>query len=314
MLVLEETGELRSEIMLLVTGITGHSGRYFLQELMKNKYEGCIRCIIRENSDTTMLDNSGLNIEKLVGNLDDIVFLNKAMVGVDTILHIYNIRYSPVILHFAMKHNVKRLILVHTTGIYSKYKMASHEYKKIEQYVQRVIEHSKRQISLTILRPTMIYGDICDKNISRFIRMIDKFRIMPVINAGKNLIQPVNARDLGKAYYDVLMQPEKTVGKAYDLSGDKPISLIDVQKLITRELSRKTLFIPIPMKVAVIITTIFRFFSFHKFDYVEQIQRMGEDRSYSHDMANRDFGFQPMCIEEGIHIEVQEYLKDRLNI
>ena len=26
--------------MLLVTGITGHTGRYFLQELINNKYEG----------------------------------------------------------------------------------------------------------------------------------------------------------------------------------------------------------------------------------------------------------------------------------
>lgn len=57
--------------MLLVTGITGHSGRYFLQELIKNKYEGIIRCIVRETSDTWMLDNSGLKIEKAVGDLTD---------------------------------------------------------------------------------------------------------------------------------------------------------------------------------------------------------------------------------------------------
>ena len=50
--------------MLLVTGITGHTGRYFLQELIDYKYEGPIRCIVRETSDTSMLDNSGLNIER----------------------------------------------------------------------------------------------------------------------------------------------------------------------------------------------------------------------------------------------------------
>lgn len=50
--------------MLLVTGITGHSGQYFLQELINNKYKDPIRCIIRKTSDTKFLDDSGLNIEK----------------------------------------------------------------------------------------------------------------------------------------------------------------------------------------------------------------------------------------------------------
>jgi uncharacterized protein YbjT (DUF2867 family) len=77
--------------MLLVTGITGHSGKYFLQELIKNKYEGPIRCIVRESSDTSLIDNSGLNVEKIVGDLNSQEFINKAMVGVNTVMHIYNI-------------------------------------------------------------------------------------------------------------------------------------------------------------------------------------------------------------------------------
>ena len=71
--------------MLLVTGITGHSGRYFLQELIKNKYEGKIRCIVRKSSDTSLIDGSGLNIEKVVGDLNNQEFLNEFMVGVDTV-------------------------------------------------------------------------------------------------------------------------------------------------------------------------------------------------------------------------------------
>lgn len=60
--------------MLLVTGITGHSGGYFLQELIKNKYEGPVRCIVRQTSDTSELDKSGLSIEKVVGDLHDQAF------------------------------------------------------------------------------------------------------------------------------------------------------------------------------------------------------------------------------------------------
>lgn len=42
--------------MLLVTGITGYSGTHFLKELIENKYEGRIRCLVRETSDTSLIE------------------------------------------------------------------------------------------------------------------------------------------------------------------------------------------------------------------------------------------------------------------
>lgn len=145
--------------MLLVTGITGHTGKYFLQELINHKYHDNIRCIVRENSDTAMLDGSGLKIEKVVGDLNDKEFINSCMKDIDTVIHIANMHYSISILEAAINNNVKRAILVHTTGIYSKYKSASREYIKIES---EVINKANGKIGLTILRPTMIYGDMCD--------------------------------------------------------------------------------------------------------------------------------------------------------
>lgn len=47
-----------------------------------------------------------------------------------------------------------------------------------------------------------------------------------------------------------------------------------------------------------------------KFDYVEKVQRMGEDRSYPHDDATKGFGYRPMSFEKGIQIEVKQYKKD----
>lgn len=299
--------------MLLVTGITGHSGRYFLKELINNKYEGSIRCIVRETSDTSLIDNSGLNIEKVVGDLNDQELMNQAMVGVDTVVHIYNIHHSPTIVQSAIKNNVERAILVHTTGIYSKFKIASQEYKEIEKKVLDLAKDSHCPISITILRPTMIYGDLCDRNMSKFIKMVDKLRIMPVINHGNSLIQPVNARDLGKAFFIVLMSPDETAGKAYDLSGNKPIKMIDVFKLISQELNKNTFFISVPLSLGVFMARVLKAITLGKINYIERVQRMGEDRSYSHDDATRDFGYRPMSFEEGIRIEVQEYLKQNSN-
>ncbi len=224
-------------------------------------------------------------------------------------MHIYNIHHSPVIVQTAIDNNVKRAILVHTTGIYSDFKYASQGYKDIEKRISELTTDPDCPTKVTILRPTMIYGDLCDSNMSKFIKMIDRFRVMPVIDGGNSLIQPVNARDLGKAFFTVLMSPEQTAGKAYDLSGDKPIRMIDAFKLISRELEKKRTFISVPLGVGVIMARILKVLSFGKFDYVERVQRMGENRSYSHEEATRDFDYNPMSFEDGIQIEVKQYLR-----
>lgn len=299
--------------MLLVTGITGHTGKYFLQELINNKYEGSIRCVVREASNTSLLDNSGLNIEKVVGDLDDPDFIDSVMNGVDTVMHIYNIHHSPMIVQSAIKNKVKRAILVHTTGIYSEFKYASEGYKKIEQKVKELKSDTKCLTKITILRPSMIYGDLCDRNMSKFIKMIDKLRIMPVINGGNSLIQPVNARDLGKAFFTVLMSPVELDRDAYDLSGERPIRMIDAFKLISKELNKKTVFISVPLSLGVLMARVIKTLTLGRIDYIERVQRMGEDRNYSHDNATSDFGYNPTTFEKGIQIEVQEYLEKNRN-
>jgi nucleoside-diphosphate-sugar epimerase len=293
--------------MLLITGITGHSGKYFLQELINNHYTDPIRCIVRKNSNISLLDKSGLKIEKVIGDLSDEDFLKRAMIGVDTILHIASIFYSSNIIKTAIKNNVRRIILVHTTGIYSKYKSASEIYKNIEMNIEKMLQTSNRPIGLIYLRPTMIYGNIHDRNIIIFIKMLDKFRWFPIIEHGKSLIQPVNGKDLGKAYYQILIKADIMNGD-YILSGEKPICILDLYRLISNNLSKKTTFFNIPLWLGLFVARIFKFFTLGKIDYIEKVQRMCEDRSFSHDAATRDFGYKPMFLEEGIKIEVEEYL------
>ncbi|MGE7664900.1 NAD-dependent epimerase/dehydratase family protein [Ureibacillus composti] len=292
--------------MLLVTGITGHTGSYFLQELINNKYDGTIRCIIRESSDTSIIDNSGLKIEKVIGDIRDDVFLDQCMKDVDTIVHIVNIRHTLRIIKAAINNKVSRAICVHTTGIYSKFKVASEEYKDIEDELQNVL--AEAEIKVTILRPTMIYGDLCDHNMSRFIKMVDSYRFFPVINHGKGLIQPVNARDLGKAYYDVLMLPAEKAKPEYNLSGEKPITMLHAFKLISENLGKKNAFISFPLAIGVFLARCLKMGTFGKIDYVEKVQRMSEDRCFSHEEAKNDFGYTPEPFEKGIAREVREYL------
>lgn len=293
--------------MLLVIGVTGHTGKYFLEELKKNNYKEKVRFLIRKNSDKSIFKNCNFNYEIIKGDLNNEEDIYNACIGVDTILEIFNIKYSLKVLENAIKQNVKRIIFVHTTGIYSKYKMASEEYKKIEE---EVLKKSINKVKITILRPTMIYGDICDHNISKFIKMIDKMRIYPLIAGGKARIQPVNARDLGKAYYDVLINNEKTINKQYNLSGLNEISIENMLKMISKKIGKKTIFIYVPMWMSLLVAYIIKVFTFNRINIVEKVLRMNETRTFKHEDATRDFGYNPMSLEEGLDIEIKQYLEN----
>lgn len=291
--------------MLLITGITGHTGRYFLDELIANQYIGKIRCLVRETTNTTILDNTSLDIEVLKGDLNDNKFLEKAIEGVTEIVHIYNIHHSKSIIDIALKKNVSKVVLVHTTGIYSTFKEASAGYKQIEADIQETLQIAKHSMNVVILRPSMIYGDLCDHNMSKFIKMVDKLKVIPIIDNGNNLIQPVNARDLGKAYYTALTKINKSGD--YDLTGDRPITLKKALELIALNLNKKVHFISVPLSLGVFGARAIKALSLNKVDVIEKVQRMAESRSYSHEKAKQDFAYKPMTFEQGITEEVRQY-------
>lgn len=287
--------------MIAITGITGHSGRYFYQELIKHNYNDTIKFLVRSESDTSFIENK-LNFHVISTDLNDIDALSTAFSGVETIIHIAGIQYTPFIIKAALRSRCRRLIAIHTTGCYSKHKQAASEYIRIDDSLLKY----RDKIKITILRPTMIYGDLCDHNMSKFIRMVDKFKVYPNIAYGNCLIQPVHAEDLGKAYYQV-MTSVITEGKDYILSGDKPIQMIECLKIIQQELGCHTLFVPIPLWFAVIGAKCLKLITLRKIDIIEKVLRMGEDRSFDHQAATDDFDFKPRSFNEGIHYEINQY-------
>jgi len=293
---------------ILVTGATGRSGHYFLKELESNykQLEFDFRFIVRSTSNTRTLDNSNFPIKKYIGDLDDEKFLFEALEGVDTVLHIAGIYWSKAIVKASIQNNVNNIILVHTTGIYSKYKKASQDYIRIEDEIHELINGSA--INLTILRPTMIYGSLDDNNISVFIRMVDKLRVFPIVSNGMFELQPVHQKDLGKAYYQVLTNQQITKNRNYILSGSEAIYLIEILRTISKVLKKKTVFISIPFFVAHTGSVMVYLLSLKRIDYREKVQRLVEPRMFSHDDATNDFGYNPICFLEGLKEEIEEHI------
>ncbi len=300
--------------ILAITGATGKkSGGYFARVLCEHKgeveavFDGGIRAIVREASDTSFLDAAPLNFEKHASSAGDVSFLRDAFRGVDTVLHIAGIYWSKAIVRAAADCHVRRLIVVHTTGVYSKYKQAGEEYRQIDEFVTRVCR--EENIALTILRPTMIYGNSSDSNVIKFIKMVDKLPLVPVVNGARYELQPVHYKDLGKAYYQVLMNEKMTAGYEFNLSGGRPIELRGMLSLIGAELGKKVRFISLPFFLAYFGAWVVYLLTIGRMDYREKVQRLCEPRVFSHAEATEAFGYAPMNFEVGIVEEVRAYLK-----
>ena len=181
---------------LAVTGLTGKkSGGAFASKLqahwdtVRTMFPEGVRALVRQSSDTTRLRRLLPELRICSGSFDDADFLRRALSGVDTLVHIAGIHLSLPLVQAAVDCGVRRLILVHTTGIYSKYKQAGEEYRRIDGEIQALCGASGTV--LTILRPTMIYGDLSDNNVVRFIRMVDRLPFMPVVRGARYWLQPV---------------------------------------------------------------------------------------------------------------------------
>ena len=302
--------------MLYVTGITGHTGRWFLKKLQSEKYLGKIRCVMRESRENApekykVFDDCSLDLDFSVGRLEDKDFLMESLTDVTTIIHIAGISLSSEVVEAAIKNNVNWAILVHTTGRFSKYKSASEEYIKIEDDILErcsAMPEGNRILNCTILRPTMIYGSSGDRNIYRLVEYLDKHKVFPLFGDGSNLMHPVNARDLGIAYYDVLAHPSSTMNKEYDLSGKEPLAYLDIIKIIQGCLNKRAKIVKIPISLSIFMAKVYNGVFKNALITVEQVMRMQEDKAFSHEAAARDFGYDPISFEDGIKEEVQEYL------
>lgn len=336
---------------VLITGITGHSGQYFLDELIAAFPKGVsIRVLVRKTSDRAKLEKlieMGRDVEIFEGNLADEKSLDAMTRGMDMVFHIAGVGSSLGLVRAALPNGVKSFVLVHTTGIYSKYKAAGEGYRRTEAEIRRLIAEANRdncggdmqaslvktagnstdiaaqtngcaaadsrEIDLTILRPTMIYGSLDDQNMVKFIKMTDKLRFFPMVSGGHYALQPVHQQDLGRAYLQVLNmllqgpRPATPHDREYILSGGTVIDLIDIMKLISEYLGKKTTFFSVPFGIAYVGAWGVYLVSLGKVDYREKVQRLVEPRNYPHDVASRDFGYNPMPFNEGLRSEVALY-------
>ena len=96
--------------------------------------------------------------------------------------------------------------------------------RNLAEAEQRIIATCEQhRIGWTILRPTLIYKEGHDINITPLSRLIRRFRFMPLVGGGTGLRQPVHAEDLAIGAIAAAGSPA-AVNKIYCLPGGETIS------------------------------------------------------------------------------------------
>jgi len=284
--------------MILITGFTGNTGSIVLGKLLENNEHSKIIGISRDNG---YANKYGMNIENIaLENSKDLKSIFDKY-PITKIIHIANIRYSPIIMELADQYNIDKVVLVHTTGVYSKYRNYSSLYKEIEQ---KILNNSYKNTNYVILRPTMIYGNERDHNMHKLIKFLNKFSLFPVFGDGSALMQPVHVEDLADAIYLAHNQPDIN-NEGFDLSGGSVVEYKKVLSLIANGLNKKVLFLYIPMKLAILCAKIYNRLFKRTIITVEQVERLQEDKAYPNDKARKLLGWTPRKFEEGIRQEIE---------
>ncbi|MES5952578.1 NAD-dependent epimerase/dehydratase family protein [Bacillus fungorum] len=289
--------------MILITGWTGNTGSLVLKKLLEQYNSQEIIGITREQNNS---NPEGIIVEKSsLENKEDVENIFKKY-KIKTIIHIANIRYSPLILELANKYRIHKVILIHTTGIYSKYRAYSKLYHEIED---DILSNQYPCTNYIILRPTMIYGNDRDHNMHKLIKFLNKYPFFPVFGNGEALMQPVHVEDLANIIIKAHNE-DNLKNKDYDISGGSVVSYKEVLELITNELGKKVYFIYIPIKLAIFGSKLISKFMAKPIVSIEQVRRLQEDKSYSHEKAKVDLEYTPRTFAIGIVEEVRS-LKEK---
>ena len=293
---------------LLVIGSSGLTGEYFFEKVAKEKYKKRIKCLIREHSDVRHLERYGLNLEFKRVNFGDDEVLKKEMIGTDTVLNIAGIHLSETITRCGKDAKVTWYICVHTAAIFYTHERNREKYIRIEKELLETCEN------LTILRPTMIYGNDRDRNMHKVIKLVDKYPVLPLFGNGKSLISPIYARDLGNAYYSVLANRKLTFGKQYNLCGGTTITLVDLLQETAMRLGKKRYYVSLPIWFCLAVVYLAKFILKSRVPvFVEQVKRSTEDRVVNCKNAHDDFGFAPIPFRDGIRKQIKDYRSRHLS-
>jgi nucleoside-diphosphate-sugar epimerase len=104
--------------------------------------------------------------------------------------------------------------------------------------------------------------------------------------------QPIHASDVA-IVCAVAVGNVSASSRAYDISGEDPLTYRDMVVEVFRGLDRRPMLVPVPLWSARLAQSLIRLHPRYRHWSVAMLERMGQDLVFDHTQATRDFVFQP---------------------
>jgi len=145
-------------------------------------------------------------------------------------------------------------------------------------------------VAWTVLRPTLIYVEGRDGNVSRLASLIRRFRILPLSGKGEGLRQPVHAEDLAIGALSAA-GASAAHNRAYDLTGGETLTYRTMVQRVFEGLGRRPAILSLPPRLFRLLLTLAK--PFYPGATATMGDRMAQDLTFDDAPARRDFKWAP---------------------
>lgn len=242
--------------LAVVFGGSGFVGRHLVRTLCKAGWR--VRVAMRRphlGGDLRMAGDVG-QVQLIQANVRNRPSIARALEGADAVVNLVSILYergaqsfegtqvlgAANIAELARDAGVKRFVYMSAIGSDPNSRSAYGRAKaQAEAATLRAIP------SATILRPSILFG-AGDGFFNRFAEMAKMSPALPLIG-GKTKFAPVYVGDLAAAVETALARGDAQ-GKTFELGGPRTYTMRELLELLTREIDRPRLLLPIPFLIA----------------------------------------------------------------
>jgi uncharacterized protein YbjT (DUF2867 family) len=283
-------------VKLMVTGGSGFLGGYVLREAAARGHH----VVALARSQTAAGAVTALGGRPVLGDLNDARSLIDAFTaaGCDALVNLASLGFghASVIIGSAERAGIKRALFVSTTAVTTTLPASS---KRVRLAAEESIRGSA--LDWTILRPTMIYGDPGDRNLSRLLPLLCRVPVLPVPGS-RHLQQPVHAADVADAVLAAAERPDAAL-QTYDVAGPEPLTFTELLRTAASAVASRTRFVPVPLSPVIAVARGYELLSRNPRIRVEQVRRLAEDKAFVIDDAMRDLAYAPRSFADGIRGE-----------
>lgn len=293
---------------VLITGATGFLGKHLVPKL-----DFCdVRCLVRRTSDISSIKLK--NIEFFYGDITNKDSLDKAMKGIDIVIHMaasvwekdkekqykINVDGTRNVIDVCRKNKIKKIIYLSTVAVIFGKEDSNYNYSFTKRKAEQIV--LKAKLNSIVLRPSLIYGK--GSRLTKILKIVRRLPIvaLPAHMLKKKIQQPVYVKDVIDVIIKAVESDKLKTNKPYFIAGPKSHTVAEIIDQITIY-PFKPLKIKIPTWFIKILFAIYQKIVTGTPIQKEHLSKQRRVYYFDNIEAKKDFGYNPLDISDVIKLK-----------